>query len=290
MNKHWHEVAAVSAAVLALLVPATGWSGQYSSYASVYPPSAKPYGKSYAEWTVPWWQWALSRPVAGHPFSDPGFRCNAPDNGQSGPVWFLAASAIPTLPANPWLPPDLSALVQRHCTIPANTSVLFGFENGECSSLEVSPTEAKQRACARFQADHVVRSSLFCLVDGQRVADIDDFRFASPQFKFHAPTPWIFGEQGGTGKAVADGYYVMLKPLSKGTHTVSCGGRFHFSAKDLPPSGGDFGFGNTYHLTVKDSTRYAERPGDSAGPRAGDMAAAGARQQQDVRPGGAGGR
>jgi hypothetical protein len=273
MKNYWHDLTVVSAAALALLVPATSWSGEYSNDASVYPPTAKPYGKSYSEWTAEWWKWALAQPVAGHPFTDPGFQCNSPHNGQAGPVWFLASAQINPTPPDPRLPPDLSTLVQRSCTIPAHTAILIGLANAECSTLEGSPTEQEQRTCARFQANHVVRSSLICVIDGQRIKDLDDYRFASPQFRFHAPTPWIFGATGGTGKAVADGYFVMLKPLSKGTHTLSCGGKVHFSAADLPPSGADFAFGNTYYLTVQGGGRRdSARPGDNVGPRAGDLA------------------
>jgi hypothetical protein len=272
MKTYCQDLAMTCVAVLTLAVPLTSWAGQFSSYASVYPPTAKPYGKSYSEWSVQWWKWALSRPLAGHPFNDPGFACNSTTNGQSGPVWFLASSQIPTLPPNPASPPDLSALVQRSCTIPANTSILFGLEDVEGSTLEGFPKEADQRVYAKLFADHVVKSSLIWMIDGQMVADLDDFRFASPQFTFHAPTPWIYSPlPGGTGKAVADGYYVMIKPLSKGHHTLSCGGRFYFSATDLPPSGLDVGFGNTYHLFVQDSKTHGERPGDSVGPRAGDV-------------------
>ena len=47
-----------------------------------------------------------------------------------------------------------------------------------------------------------------------------------------------------TGTAVSDGYFLMLKPLSGGTHTVRCGGTFHFSVAEGEPFEGDFGFGN----------------------------------------------
>jgi hypothetical protein len=268
------NLAAICVAVLTLAVPLTSWAGQYSNYAKVYPPTAKPYGKSYTDWTVQWWKWALSRPFIGHPFLNPGpdtgvFDCNSATNGQSGPVWFLATSPIPTLPSNPALPPNLADLVQRSCTIPAGTSILLGVENAEFSSLEGYLTEAEQHATATLFADHVVKSSLICMIDGQMVADLDKFRFASPQFTFQAPTPWIFGETGGNGTAVADGYYVMLPPLATGHHTLSCGGRIYFSATDNPPNI-DVGFGNTYHLFVQDSNKAGARPGDSVGPRAGD--------------------
>jgi hypothetical protein len=44
---------------------------------------------------------------------------------------------------------------------------------------------------------------------------------------------WIFGDTGGVGTAVGDGYYLMLAPMSKGTHTIHDGGTFHFEAGEI---------------------------------------------------------
>jgi hypothetical protein len=229
-------VATALAAIL-MLVLVSASLAQSSTDSPVYPPTAHPFGMSYPDWTVAWWKWALARPVDGHPFLNDAFDCNSANNGQSGPVWFLALS------------PSEEPLVERSCTIPADTAVFIGLANVECSSLErpffpkgTGATTAEQQiACATFFANHIVEDSLFCTIDGQAVGNLASFRFLSPQFTFAAPTPWIFGKKGGTGTAVSDGYFLMLKPLSSGSHTLSCGGAFDFG----------FGFGNTYHLTVQ---------------------------------------
>ena len=36
----------------------------------VLPANSKPYGKSYAEWSALWWQWAYGLPATGHPLFD----------------------------------------------------------------------------------------------------------------------------------------------------------------------------------------------------------------------------
>jgi len=238
-------VAAALAAMLTLMLPSAALA-QHSANSRVYPPTAKPFGKSYSQWSEQWWRWALSLPVAGHPFIEPGFDCNDPHNGQHGHVWFLALSSSPPV-------------VERSCTIPEDTAVFVGLANTECSSLEPTfpagtggQTAAEQRDCANFFANHVVVSSLFCTIDGERVTNLRAFRFGSSQFKFNAPTPWIFGDTGGTGTAVSDGYFVMLKPMSDRAHTLSCGGKFHFSVAEGDPFDADFGFGNTFHLTIED--------------------------------------
>jgi hypothetical protein len=230
---------AVSLTAILTLVLASTTLAQPSANSLVYPPTDKPFGKSYTQWSEEWWQWALALSVKGHPFIEHGFHCNSANNGQRAPVWFLGISALEDPP------------VERSCTIPANMAVFLGLPNVECSSLEEpqfpdgfgAQTIAEQRKCAKFYADHIVVSSLFCTLDGEDVTnELGSFRFRSSQFTFVAPTPWIFGDTGGTGTAVSDGYYVMLKPLSSGSHTLSCGGEFD--------SGG--GFGNTYHLTVEE--------------------------------------
>jgi hypothetical protein len=244
----FHPALLIAAALTAMLplVLASAALAQPSANPHVYPTTDTLFGKSYTQWSEHWWQWALALPVDGHPFTEPGFACNSADNGQSGPVWFLGLSPMPPL-------------VTRRCTIPADTAVLLGLANVECSSLEPTfpegtggQTEDEQRACASFYANHIVVRSLFCMIDGKAVENLRYFRFPSSQFTFSAPMPWIYGDTGGTGTAVSDGYSVMLKPLSRGTHTVRCGGTFHFSVAEGDPFDGDFGFGNIYSLTVEE--------------------------------------
>jgi len=230
--------AALVVLLAALLIPvlATSALAQSSANPGVYPTTARPFGNSYAQWSTAWWKWALALPVEGHPFIDPGFDCNSVNNGQSGPVWFLALSSNPPL-------------VERRCTIPVGRAIYLALANAECSSLEPTfpdgtggQTASAQRDCANFFANHIVVSSLFCTIDGQSVQNLGTYRFVSSQFTFNAPTPWIFGDTGGTGTSVSDGYFVMVKPLPIGTHTLTCGGAFDFG----------FGFGNTYQLTIQE--------------------------------------
>lgn len=191
-----------------------------------YDPDSTMKGHSYAEWQAIWWQWILAIPVDSNPFNpDAAFDVTT---GQTGNVWFLSA---------------LFGTNERTCTIPKGKNLFLPLANGEWSDLEGFPTEADQRAQANAATDTVVVDSLFCTVDGVPVENLGNFRHATAQFTFSAPTPWIFGDVGGTGHAVDDGFYVMLKKLSPGNHTLHYGATF------------DFGGGNTasidmtYHLT-----------------------------------------
>jgi hypothetical protein len=105
---------------------------------------------------------------------------------------------------------------------------------------------------AAFLINHA--AELFCTVDGVPVGPLNSYRVSSPQFKFDAPTPWVAGPTGGKGKAVGDGYYVLLEPLPKGDHTIHFGGKLHFNAGEVPelgPDAVDLALDVTYNVKVK---------------------------------------
>jgi len=217
-------------------VTATGKASQGKNNANslVFPPNSHPYGQTYGEWAAAFWQYALARPLEGHPFLDtPEYDFAA---GQTGRVWFWSA---------PDSAADGSHLV-REVSIPKGTALFLSIRDAEVSSLEEPPffgaTEAEQREGANFFADHIRDVSV--TIDGVPVENVSDYRFETPQFTFTAPTPWIFGATGGEGTSVGDGYFMMIKPLPVGRHVIEYSGTFHFDAGefgdeafDLPHSG-----------------------------------------------------
>ncbi len=213
---------------------ALGGHGQPQSFA--YSPNAHVKGHSQEYWSAKLWKWLLEHPVLGHPAADtPDFDVSS---GQTGSVWFLGTPLVYT-------PTDST---QRTVTIPEGKSLFVTLVSGEWSSLEGAPTEGEQRDIAVWQADHVVPGSLSCTLDGQTLANPDNYRQESPQFAFTAPNPWFWGSVSGPGTSVADGYYVFLKELQPGQHTLHFTGQFHFTLAD---DGFDFdGYANmTYDIT-----------------------------------------
>ena len=110
-------------------------------------------------------------------------------------------------------------------------------------------TYVDQHANAKFSADHI--RDLTCTLDGDNVDNINSYRFASQQFSFTAPTPWIFGGTGGAGTACADGYYLMFKPLHHGAHILHYTGNFHFAIAEGDPFDFDGPIDMTYNLNVQ---------------------------------------
>ena len=233
-----HSIKPLSKASLLLpLIVATGLAlaalpASAAQTPKVLPSDSLAYGNSYAEWSAAYWQWLFALPVDGHPGIDsPDFDVT---DGQSGRVWFLTGPF---------------GTIERNVTIPAGTALFVSLVNVDASTLEEPPfygaTADDQLAIANAFANYI--TDLSFTVDGKSVENVGDFRVTSPQFSFTAPSPWLFGATGGTGNATGVGYFVMLAPLSVGTHTIHYTGAFKFS--DAPED--YIAVNMTYNVTVR---------------------------------------
>jgi hypothetical protein len=197
---------------------------------SVFPPQSKPLGKSYGQWSAELWKQAVRQTGApGTPFAAGAVDCAALGTKR---VVFLVGTTAGT-----------GSRVERSCVIRKAAAILFPVVNAECSVAEGDgSTESELRACAASLADTL--TNLHATVDGHALAGLGAFRFASPLYSFSPVAGNVFGipEAVVSSPSVADGYWVMLHKLKKGTHTVSFGG----AAPTL-----DFSTDTTYTLTVR---------------------------------------
>jgi len=203
--------------------PSTGSLGN----PNVVPPISNLEGKSYAEWSVAWWQRTLSNPFYQGPGDLTGqyFPLH-----QSGPVWFLQGTV---------------GSVERSCTMPSDTYLvcpLILYENDyPCPDTTFHPPYGQSledwlTAGAKAVIDGLTPPSLE--VDGVALKNLTSYRATSKLFTFTGDLSMQANFDacitGSPQVAVSDGYLVILKPLSPGTHTL------HFS-----------GFGEVIvHLTV----------------------------------------
>ena len=221
----------------------------------VLSPDTRHYGKTYDDWSVGFWQWALSIPVHAPPFSDrishplvdlTGVKCG---EAQSGPVWFLGGAFFQAgMPA-------MSTIVRDDCTVPSSKALFFPILNIECSILEgvangCADTVQGLRDVVKSVIDLV--TNLRVDVDGVAIPITSNYRVDSqtkPTFCFTLPPDDILsfiGEgpfsPGTYCPMVDDGYYVMLAPLAAGPHKI----HFHGEIPDF-----SFLLDVTYNLTVK---------------------------------------
>lgn len=194
----------VAASLVALLLGALAASANAQAPDAIVDPALPVAKKSQAEWSRVWWQWAGSFDERESPVADrTGRLCGM---SQEGPVWFLAGTYG-------------TQRTIRRCTVPAGKYIFFPLIN-----YVLFPTWERAITCdqaiesAAAVTDDV--SSLVLELDGKVVTDLARHRQATRDcFDLAARAG------GGITPSAANGYYVMLKPLKPGTHTLNFGGR-----------------------------------------------------------------
>ena len=235
-TKYWCGIGIVMSIFLGVFAGPISSAHKANANPGILRPNSKAFGMTYEEWSARWWQWTFSIPVDQNPLFDANGECPNGANGQFGPVWFLAGAFQDEGP------------VVRDCTVPPGKALFFPIVDGACSELEGDgTTEQELRDCARALIDGVVNNSLQAMIDGVAVRNLQDYRISSRLFTL-GPFPnnnlfqffEIDAPPGTTTSAVADGYYLLLPPLSKGMHTI------HFTAA----IDSTFTLDITYHLNV----------------------------------------
>lgn len=198
---------------------------------------------SWRELSAQWWQWATSIPVPSNPLFDPAVpgtttavNCMV---GQRGPVWFLGGAVT-------------AGTIRRSCTVPEGTELFFPVINavfintpGVCGQKD-DLSVAQMRAGAAQFIDGV--TVLQAKLDNRSIKRIQ--RVRSEPFVAALPADNLFvgpcatqdppgSPPGVFSPSIDDGYYVRLKGLDPGVHTLE------FRAKS-----GDFELDVAYVLTV----------------------------------------
>ncbi len=183
---------------------------------------SSPYGISYADWTAKWWKWAFSIPKENHPLLDKMDKYY--DVNQSGPVWFLAATVEGT--------------IHRICQIPYGKAILVPVLNygGTLADEPSCKTDQDLVLFAKKEMDEI--SDLEVRLDKQ---DLPTFRIRSPIFDVVLPQANLCNGTPGPTRGTADGYWLFLRPLDIGSHTIESVG----SCK-----AGTFKIKATYEITI----------------------------------------
>jgi len=175
------------------------------------PPDAEVEGLDLAAWSARSWQWFFSLPAAVNPsFDATGENCGA---GQSGSVFFLSG---------------VQGSRDRSCVILQGVYLFVPLVGAECSTVERPPffgrDEADLRRCASEAVDEAESASdmsaMAVTVDGETIADLASYRAATPLFRLWLPRENLLESEQTVAESVADGYQVMLSPLSPGDHEV----------------------------------------------------------------------
>ena len=192
-------------ATLGFLVGLSPLSPGYADDDLIVPPKSQVEGLSQEEWSRAWWQWAGSFEMSESPIADrSGALCGSK---QKGPVWFLAGTYG-------------THRTIRTCKVPRGKYLFFPLIN-----YAVMPPVDRRVDCTAVKAsaaemtDHA--SKLIVDVDGVRIKNLATYRQATGKCfdmgVLAEPKTRVY-------PSAANGYYVMLKPLSPGKHVLNFGG------------------------------------------------------------------
>ncbi len=167
-------------------------------------------GVTYGQWTVRWWQWALSMPANKNPLED-NTGANAFQN-QPRDVCFLAGTfgkenselEMPT----------------RTCTIPAGRPILVPVLNCQADRIDIPHLKSHQEILdeARRQANTIVKK--VCNINGEIIYPE---RVASDPSIYDIMIHKDYTREkikDETSPASGDGYWVFLKGLSPGRYRI----------------------------------------------------------------------
>jgi hypothetical protein len=172
---------------------------------ALYSINERPFGKTWEEWTTKWWRWFLSIPDRNNPVHDKSGEKST--IGQTDDdVWFLAGT--------------IGGTAERIVVVPAGKALLFPVINVTTSYSE-NPnlkTEAELMSFAKSHIDNIVKKE--ASIDGVELLISESHRVQSPPFDFLFPDDNIYGVPRGYTRGVGDGYWLFLKPLSRGRHKI----------------------------------------------------------------------
>lgn len=218
-KKFWQSAVAVTG----LLMMATTASADGNKNRSrVVEPGEEFFGKSYSELASEWTNWFVTEPIATNPAFDPDGRfC---DRNQRGDVWFLAST--------------FEGVVNRTCEVPAGKALFLSLGGAFVSfapefpaagdpCLQMAATVEKVRCDVNNDVPVSPSISFQVTLDGAPVEDLFAFRAQSQPggFTLRVPESSFITDiglpAGNRAPAVADGYFLFLKPLRPGIHTLT---------------------------------------------------------------------
>ncbi len=206
-------------ALLALLVAGGAAANPVNN---VVTPGEKWHGRSYEALVSEWTNWLTAEPIATNPAFDPDGRdCG---RNQSGNVWFLAST--------------FEGIADRSCEVPAGKALFLSLGGVFVSFAPEFPTAGDgcqaigslvgQVRCDVNDDVPVAPAVAFTVIlDGTPLGDLFAYRAQSLPGGFTLRVAELsfltdLGLPAGDRfPAVADGYFLFLKPLSVGTHTLS---------------------------------------------------------------------
>jgi len=171
----------------------------------------KVFGKSLGEYSNLWWQWASSMPALESPVRDmTGLKC---DVNQTGKVWFLAGGYG-------------SSKISRKCSVPKDNYLFFPVIN-----MIYYGNGYGDLSCEKAKAEVAMNNdnlqSFVISIDKHKIVNPVFHRYSSPDCFDLLGRPPKNPNSPSAYPSATDGYWVMLKPLPLGIHTIKFRAEYH---------------------------------------------------------------
>jgi hypothetical protein len=166
-----------------------------------------PFGKSWQEWAASWCRWMLSIPKKKNPSLDrTGKYCSI--NQDDHNVWFLTGSFGNVGP------------IKRKCIIPSGKAIFFPVLVKEDSLAEDSDLKTEADLIKRCEQATNRLINIEASIDDQRMEHLGNYRVRSEVFDLMVPKDNVYNVRPGLTRSVCDGYWLFIKPLQAGIHSI----------------------------------------------------------------------
>jgi hypothetical protein len=177
------------------------------SYSLLYKLHEQPFGKSWREWAASWCRWMLSIPKKKNPSLDStGKYCSINQDNRN--VWFLTGTFGNIGP------------IKRKCIIPAGKAIFFPVLVKEDSLAEDSDLKTGADLIKRCEQATNRLINIEAFIDDQRLEHLENYRVRSEVFDLMFPKDNVYNVRPGLTRSVCDGYWLFIKPLQAGTHSI----------------------------------------------------------------------
>ena len=189
-----------------------------SKSVNIFPPGSKPYGLTYVEHEKNFWKWSLGLPAKDSPVNDPtGEKCATGQSNVNSSVFYLSFNN--------------GGISERTCKVPAGKGLVIPVMQVEWSDKEYPNSSVEElREAANKDQDSV--NSLYLKIGDEeyKYEELIKYRTPTDAFEVVFPDNGIFGVvEGGISKVVADGFYIITEPVTKGDYSI------HFKSSLICP-------------------------------------------------------
>jgi hypothetical protein len=179
--------------------------------------TAIPYNTTIPEWTAKWWKWAYSfSGYYNNPLLDPNGTALMKFQPSDEPVFFLSGA--------------YNSVANRTVTIPAGKAILYPVLNAEISFTDFPNAKGEDDLKRALESD--LSAATYVGTELNEIS-LPYHRIKADLFDLSVAKDNIFDVSDGPTQAVADGYWIFLKPLPIGEYTIHIKGEQPFYRSEV---------------------------------------------------------